>query len=49
MQENSTSVSVYFPAAKWYSLYNYAVVDASGGSNTQSFEVHLPLEALSAM
>ena len=39
VQENSTSVSVYFPAAKWYSLYDYSVVDASSGGLTQSFEV----------
>ena len=32
-------MSVYFPAAKWYSLYDYSVVDASSGSKTQSFEV----------
>ena len=38
-QENSTNVNAYFPAAKWYSLYDYSVVDASAGSVTRNYEV----------
>ena len=38
-QENSTNVDAYFPAAKWYSLYDYSVVDASAGSLTKNYEV----------
>ena len=39
VQENSTNVAAYFPAAKWYSLYDYSVVDASAGSLVKNYEV----------
>ena len=43
LQENGSSVNVYFPQGTWYSLYNYGQIDASAAATNRSLEVGLQL------
>lgn len=43
LQENGTSVDVYFPQGMWYSLYDGTATDASTRPLNQSLEVRCQL------
>ena len=45
LEENGTSVEVYFPQGTWYSLYDYAITDASTAPRNKSLEVRVGLNA----
>lgn len=42
LQENGTSVDIYFPQGLWYSLYDYSVTDASTAPTNTTLEVLCP-------
>ena len=45
LEENGTSVEVYFPQGTWYSLYDYAITDASTAPRNKSLEVRVGLHS----
>jgi len=42
LDQGATSVTAYFPAGVWYSLYDFSAVDATGGGRQIAVPVRSP-------